>query len=193
MKKTYFKGVRAGNYAQVKINTEGLEELQSALLSSYITRVGILGSKTNRTSQMPGETRAHYLARALRKIKPAQVSNQTNAEIGLLHEKGSLSERIPRRSFLEMPLVLKSEELLKVKNDLQALVMSGGETLAKWHKAYVKLGMYAENIIQEAFETRGFGHWPENAPSTISRKGSSQPLVDTGQLRRSITSDVISR
>ena len=34
---------------------------------------------------------------------------------------------------------------------------------------------------------------PPNAPSTIRRKGSSTPLVDTGQLRASVTWVVISR
>jgi hypothetical protein len=32
---------------------------------------------------------------------------------------------------------------------------------------------------------------PENAPSTVARKGSSVPLIDTGQLRSSITFQVV--
>jgi hypothetical protein len=34
------------------------------------------------------------------------------------------------------------------------------------------------------------GPWVDNAPSTIARKGSSQPLIDTGQLVQSIRAQV---
>ena len=56
-----------------------------------------------------------------------------------------------------------------------------------------KVGVVAEEVIQEAFATRGFGKWKANKPSTIARKGSDSPLIDTGQLRRSITSKVDKR
>jgi hypothetical protein len=54
----------------------------------------------------------------------------------------------------------------------------------------IDLGIACEGAIQEAFDTGGFDDWPADAPSTIRRKGSSSPLIDTKQLRFSIASVV---
>lgn len=185
MKKTYFKGLRSGNYIQVKIDIDRLDEIQSSLMARYVTRVGILGSKTNRMKTITTRKGLHRAGR--------EASPQTNAEIGLLHEKGSLSLHIPRRSFLEMPLVLKSEGLMAIRNKIWAAFIAGPETKVKLKSAYVELGHMAERIVQAAFESRGFGHWVPDSAGTIRRKGSDMPLIDTGQLRRSITSDVVSK
>ncbi len=185
MKKTYYKGSRADNYVEIKIDTDRLEEIRSALMAKYVTRVGILGSKTQRHPTVT--TRA-----GIRKAGRGYIP-QTNAEIGLLHEKGSLSLRIPRRSFLEMPLVLKSEGLMAIRNKLWSAFIAGDRTRERLKDAYRNLGLLAERIIQAAFETRGFGHWAPDSPVTIRRKGSEMPLIDTGMLRRSISSDVISK
>ena len=53
-----------------------------------------------------------------------------------------------------------------------------------------RLGLFAETLVQRAFETSGFGQWPALQSSTVKAKGSSAPLIDTGQLRRSISSEV---
>ena len=47
-----------------------------------------------------------------------------------------------------------------------------------------KLGIMAQGDVQESIST-----WmvPPNAQSTIDAKGSSQPLVDSGELRQSVT------
>jgi len=186
MRKAFNKGSLAGNYTSVKLNTDALEQVHSALLAKYVTRVGILGGKTNRTKVV---TSRNGMRRA---GKSPDVL--TNAEIGLIHEKGSASNKIPRRSFLEMPLVLKSAGLLAVRNKLWAVYQGGPDTKARLREAYVNLGLIAERIIQRAFETRGFGRWAQNKKATIRRKnGSDMPLIDTAQLRRSITSDVVTK
>jgi hypothetical protein len=170
MKKTFFKGQRTGNSVEIKMNTDKLEDLYSALMAGYIARVGILGSKTERKER-----------------------TATNAEIGLIHEKGSVTRHIPRRSFLEMPLVLKSEGLLAIRDSLWKVFTSGDQTKARLKRAYFDLGLIANNIINVAFTSAGFGTWPPDSARTIKKKGSSAPLIDTGQLRRSITHDVIER
>ena len=202
MKKTYFKGNRSGNYVQVKIDTDKLEDIQSALMAKFVTRVGILGSKTDRMATEKGnriygwgDTRT--VVAGHKKSRTTQ-STKTNAEIGLMHEKGSLSggpggTRIERRSFLEMPLVWKSEGLMAIRNKVWEAFTAGDQTKARLHKAYKDLGMYAERIIQAAFESNGFGKWKADKASTIARKGSSMTLIDTSQLRASITSDVVAK
>lgn len=47
-----------------------------------------------------------------------------------------------------------------------------------------RLGMLARDKVRSSFTD---GHLQPDAPSTIKKKGSSKPLIDTGQLRQSIT------
>lgn len=51
-------------------------------------------------------------------------------------------------------------------------------------QALARLGAWIQGSIQERIAT---GIEPANADSTIARKGSSKPLIDTGQLRSSIS------
>lgn len=143
-----------------KIDLKGLAKI--AKKESGV-KVGILGSKDNRNDGSMG-----------------------NAEIGVIQEFGSLTNNIPPRSFLRMPLQKKKQQLEDALAGMQKEIVNG-----EVEKILAKLGLVAENIIGDAFKTKGFGQWAPNKPSTIDRKGSSAPLIDTGQLRRSITSKVI--
>ena len=110
-------------------------------------------------------------------------SKGTNASIGAIMEFGSISKKISVRSFLRMPLHQKSKEILEmVKKTSKGLIEKGNHT-----QIFVNLGLACESIIQQAFTTSGFGKW---APLKY-RDG--KPLIDTGQLRRSITSKVGNR
>ena len=173
---------RLNNGGTVKLDLDKLNAIQKALGSGFITQVGVLGQKTNRTLAIEG-TR-----------KPGkQASEQSNADIGMRHEFGVKSEGLPRRSFLLMPLQQNAVELMKTRKILWDTFLAGKQTVASLKLAYTQLGIFAENIVQKAFETGGFGKWLPDAPSTIRRKGSSAILIDTGQLRRSITSRVVKR
>ena len=54
--------------------------------------------------------------------------------------------------------------------------------------ALARIGVWAAGQIRARIAA---GIEPANADSTIERKGSSTPLIDTGQLRSSITSRVV--
>ena len=132
-------------------------------------RVGILGDKAAR--------------------KKGELNN---AEIGFQKEFGKMTgyPRIPARSFIRMPLNLFFEEKLRQKksltyNEFMDAVASGDAT-----DFMRKVGIVAEETIQDAFATHGFGTWAPNAPYTVKMKKSDSPLIDTGQLRRAITSTV---
>lgn len=170
---------KSGN---IKINIDKLKSIEAQLGIKYSARVGILGAspharkesvKTKEGLNKPGKN----------------PSVLTNAEIGLKHEKGVLSENIPRRSFLMMPLELKFS---KYTGAVGQSVMKG-LTAENIKFVYKNIGIIAEGIIQRAFATRGFGKWKPNAPLTIALKGSDAPLIDTAQLRKSITSTVVTR
>ncbi len=153
---------------QIKFNLDGLDDLKKKLGGSYVTRVGILGGKAAREDDAP----------------------MNNAEIGLVHEFGSEGANIPPRSFLRLPLEEKRRELMKAfaTNTARAAIESGD-----YKKVFQVLGVKAEEIIQEAFASGGFGRWPALKASTVAMKGSSAILIDTGQLRRAITSDVVKK
>ena len=150
----------------VRVDLSKMKDIQKFFKSNFYTKVGILRGKTNRKEK-----------------------GLTNASLGVIHEFGSVTRKIPPRSFLRMPLEMKQEyiiaEILKRKRKITKEIYQGN---AKSFSE--KLGILSEQVIQMAFESRGFGQWRENKPSTVRRKKSSSPLIDTGQLRRSITSKV---
>ena len=49
-----------------------------------------------------------------------------------------------------------------------------------------RLGLKAQNVCRKWFVNPENG-WAPNSPATIARKGSDRPLIDTGELRKSIT------
>lgn len=107
------------------------------------------------------------------------------AEYGAYNEFGSLSvpNRPPKRSFIRMPLEVKQGEIAEyVEKKARAHVESGDIKAI-----FEDIGVAAEAKIQEAFDSDGWGAWPPDADSTVARKGSSTPLIDTGLLRKSIT------
>lgn len=173
-----------GKSAGLKYDFTGLHNFVRAIdtADKFVVKVGIFGNKTAR-----GITSDKEAGKAgVRKVLKGTKSTLTNAELGLIHELGSVERGIPKRSFLRMPISEKSKEIL-------ADAMKGApELLAKGdiRGILVRLGIACEKWIQLAFATRGFGSWQPDAPKTARRKGSNSPLIDTAQLRRSIASQV---
>jgi phage gpG-like protein len=116
-------------------------------------------------------------------------SSDGNADIGAKHEFGFTTDgglRIPARSFLRVPLSTHRGEIagMMKMNVMRALVYGKLELLFK------HLGIACEKIVDQAFQTSGWGTWRPNAPFTVLMKGSDKPLIDTAQLRRSVASKV---
>lgn len=154
------------NRSKVTIDLAGLEKIRKELGDQYFTKVGVLGGQKNTRNEGDG---------------------LTNAELAVIQEFGSNTNNIPPRSFLRMPLELKSKEIVQFlgsKTVMKAILAGDIQ------KAFAALGIVAEGFIQQAFSTSGFGQWQPLKDSTVKAKGSSKPLIDTGQLRRSITSKV---
>lgn len=158
---------------RVSFNMDGLNSIKKALEDNLKTRVGILGSKASELHNSKDSSG-----------KPVNVK-LTNADIGAIHEFGS--GRIPQRSFLQYPLETYLGKWIRANKDRYYEQLKKGDL----RKFYVAMGLEAEKIVDEAFSTSGYGTWAPNAPMTISKKGSSMPLIDTGQLRRSISSKVL--
>lgn len=93
--------------------------------------------------------------------------------------------RIPARSWLRAWIDENGPAIeARVQTETRA-VIEGKRTKAQ---ALARVGVWAVGEIQKRIAA---GIDPPNADSTIARKGSSVPLIDTGQLRSSITSRVV--
>ena len=151
--------------SQVRVsgNTKGLDEILKNVSTKLSARVGIFASDNARDDGM------------------------TNAVIGAKHEFGSLSEGLPRRSFLKDPITMKRKELLDTaKKVIKANISEEGGA----KKIFELIGIAGEAIVQEAFESGGFGTWQPISQMTANAKGSSQILIDSSQLRKAVTSTV---
>ncbi len=148
---------------ETTINVKGLEALAKAFKNAKPeVHVGILGDS-------------------------ARGKGQSNASIGAHHEFGT--SNIPQRSFLRVPIADNLERTMEAagaldENVLKQVLAEG--TIIPWLK---KIGVLAEGIVAEGFATGGFGKWAPHSPGYTNNTG--QVLVDTQQLRNSITSEVV--
>lgn len=170
-----------------RFDITGLQVMQSALKKMteghYVVQVGVFGNKTGRNDQ--------------------DENGLTNAEIGLIHEMGSVSRNIPRRSFLWDTFANHGKDLLPVLKDPVATLLKTGKI-----EEYLKVaGVAATNLVVEAFQTSGWGAWPANSYRTLlgKLKGNlakrrqqaaevlyegathAKPLIHTGQLWQAIS------
>jgi len=106
-----------------------------------------------------------------------------NPTLGKVHEFGQGT--IPERSFLRMPLTLHLAPTLGQKNWVEPLRKIGAK------RTLGIVGAVAEDVVQESFATRGWGAWPDIKPETKRRKKSSAILIESGQLRKAVSSRVV--
>ena len=101
-----------------------------------------------------------------------------------LHVLGAPSRGIPQRDPLRPPLIANAQRY----SDLLALGLKNALANGTDPKlVYEKIGIVATNDVYDYFVTGNFK--PLNQ-KTIDRKGSSKPLIDTEELRGSITYEV---
>lgn len=169
---------------KIRADLSKLESLLKEIGGEYVARVGILDESGT----------------------PVEGGNGlTMGALGLIHEFGSETNNIPPRSFLRMPLETKQDQLIEKLDtgEVKKAIESGDIK-----QIYKVLGREGEQIVKDAFLTKGFGNWKDNAPITIhggwmtnkngksfyvKGKGTDKPLIDTGALMRSIASDVVKR
>lgn len=171
---------------RVKADLSKLEALLKEMGGEYVARVGVIGSAAGEIHD--------------------EESDLTNAELALIHEFGNEKNKIPPRSFLRMPLETQQDKLIEAlsKSEIKENIEKGNIK-----QVYKSLGIEAEQIVRDAFLSGGYGQWPPNEPITIhggwmankrtgkpvyvKGKGTSKPLLDTGALQRSVSSDVIKK
>lgn|GEM_PF-5721353 len=167
----------------LKALAEQIDDVEGAFV-----KVGILGAYARRGVGEVAVKRWLGKNRELASWSGAQGRYLTNADIGVIHEFGAPKARMPERSFLRMPVLSRLDDELKktsAKNWMSLLVHGGLVGLLGL------IGQSAVNVIHDAFNTGGFGRWQKLNPKTVARKGSAEILVETTQLRRSISFAVV--
>ena len=144
------------------VKLDVFEKFSKAITTPGYVKVGILGN-----SQHEGGT--------------------TNAEIGVVHEFGNKEGTIAPRSFLRMPLQHEGKqitaEMVALKPKIEKAFAKGDIKMF-----FNSLAILAEQAVDKAFETGGFGMWKAKQPR---KDGKNSPLIVTGELRGSISSQVV--
>lgn len=105
----------------------------------------------------------------------------TVAMLGAIHEFGSPENNIPARPFLGQTY---KKNLSLIKSRSRAVVKGVQSSKITAHEGLSKLGEWYVGAIKEEITT---GEFAPLKPATIAAKGSSRPLIDTAQMRNSIT------
>jgi hypothetical protein len=152
--------------------------LKALAASGMRVRVGVLddGAKREPKPRAKGSKKARIRAKGAAKSRTQRLSL---LEVAVVHEFGGGS--VPQRSFIRATIDEKRAEIERLQQHLAMQVVEGklspeqalgvlGAKVAAWCKVRIAAGIA-----------------PALKPATVKRKGSSKPLIDTGQLRSSVT------
>ena len=103
----------------------------------------------------------------------------STAMIAAVHEYGN--EHVPERSFMRTSLQKNRGRYSALNEQNLKKVLNGGMSV---DAALGQLGLMASSDIKEQIKNGSFAPLKQ---ATIKRKGSSKPLIDTGQMRQSVT------
>ena len=140
-----------------------LDKLIAGLEKNHFVDVGILGENAQKT----------------------EAGGATLGMIGAVHEFGTADGHIPKRSFILMPLQTRQQQIQAAVEPRFKGHLEKGDV----HGIFVDIGISAEAQIQDAFDTGGFGTWRPLSERTIEAKGSDSILIDTGALRKAVSSE----
>lgn len=99
------------------------------------------------------------------------------AEIAAYNELGTSDT--PARPFMRQSFEKHESELQAACDRVNATLSKGGTA----EQALDQLGVFCKGLVQEEIVEGGFA---PNTESTIKKKGSEQPLIDTGYMRQSV-------
>jgi hypothetical protein len=103
------------------------------------------------------------------------------AMIAAVHEFGSPENGIPERSFIRAGILRGRTKFERLNAANLRLVVLGQKTV---EQAIEQLGVVAAGEVKREFTV---GTFEPLKPATIARKGSSKPLLDSGNLRQAVT------
>lgn len=126
------------------------------------------------------------------KVESEGGDAMTMTELAAIHEFGGKPDEEgrqnpPERSFIRRTFAEKQDQLTKACAALARKVVTDGMDPTR------ALGLLGQWGVKEIRATvmQGDGVPPPNRPSTVAKKGSSRPLVDTGRLMNAVSYEVV--
>ena len=113
-----------------------------------------------------------------------QTGEINNAELLAVHEFGTKDGRIPERAPIRSSMAKHQDKYVATHAENLRKVVRGD---MPFDKSLDLLGLRAAADVQQNIRD---GDFVPLAQSTIDRKGSSKPLIDTGGMRQAITHEV---
>ncbi len=117
--------------------------------------------------------------------KGDDTGRATLLEVAAYNEFGAPAANVPQRSFIRATVDAKKPEIQAAQGRVAKQVLAGKIT---FHQGLEQIGAKVVGLMKQRIAA---GIPPENAESTIARKGSSKPLINFGQLRGAITYEVV--
>ncbi|HLH04953.1 MAG TPA: hypothetical protein VKX25_19450 [Bryobacteraceae bacterium] len=110
-----------------------------------------------------------------------------NASLAYIHEHGSPVQNIPARPFLEPGIQAAKERVAGMFEKAAQAALDGKEAAAV--QALDKAGLIAQNTVRARITSGPFAPLAQATLAARRRRGrtGTKPLIDTGQLRNSIT------
>lgn len=179
-------------FTNVSITKDLSKEIIDSLkdLSKKTVCIGIPDSTEHENSEL---SNAQILFLNTNGVRDTEMINamQHNLDNGMayskahelyVHEHGSALYRIPPRPVLEPAIENSKEQIAELMKEAVDTAMKGNNVTP----ALEKVGMQGQNIARDWF-TNPDNNWPANAESTIKAKGSDKPLIDSAEMRKTIS------
>lgn len=158
-----------------------IKDLKQAKISPFV-KIGLLANTGKMNKKSSDST--------TKSIKSGKRKKLTVLDVGIYNEFGTEingKERIPQRSFIRTTYnENKSKYYTLIKSMILGFYM-GRVTLKQILEV---VGLMAVSDTKKTI-THTHPSWKENAKSTVKKKKSSKPLIDTGQLVGSIHHQVV--
>lgn len=193
--------------AKVEYNMDSLNQIVKNLKSKKFVRIGIIGPKAKAShDKESGLTNAelgavhefganinHPGGTPYKILSNGQARFVSKKDAGDLPVTGPHNIKIPARSFLAQPLKEKLNFKSDEMKDIKKALFKGYFVNNDPDKFLQDLGAKAVDVVNEAFNTNGYGQWKELTSSTKRQKAkkgySPNTLVTTGRGGLSSTID----
>lgn len=113
----------------------------------------------------------------MRKPKKGERRPASLGEVAAYNEFGT--SRIPPRPFMGKAMEKNYDNIREEMKTASANITKGGDAMMQLNR----LGEKGKSMVQTSIRDGG---WTPNAPATVKKKGSSRPLIDTGQMWQSV-------
>lgn len=170
---------------------KGLIERIASLGQEHIY-VGVPQEKSSRQGEEINNAELVYIhTHGIRKKSMIEEMN-ANMERGMkyskayelyIHSHGSPLWHSPPRPIIEPAIEANKDKIARAFAKVYKAKADGDNEEAK--QAMIRTGLTAQNVARGWF-TDPRNNWAPNSPRTIAMKGSERPLIDTGELRKSI-------